>query len=310
MAVTATKAVWERSRSTRSTRLVLLALADHVNEQRIQAGYPWEAWPSQRTLARLCNCSRSAVQEAIERLHELGEIADTGERRHRGTIVWEVLPDLDWTADRSSDPDDDWTGERSRETGETTTGPESGHVTGRFSETTGPGSPTTGPLPGHKPVVEPEEQKNQKIEKGRSPSAPDLLPTDSQITDTATATEPEPAALPAAQATRKEQLHQQVEREAQARELADLKAQLPKAKKGSLRDQTERCIATLEAELTADDLSDLSDPDPAELERQRLQHLEGAAPSAVTCTCGGPYDDEGDRLCVMCGKPQPEAVAA
>jgi DNA-binding transcriptional MocR family regulator len=94
MALTATKAVWKHSEATGNARLVLLALADHVNEQRVQVGDPWEAWPSQNTLARICNCSRSSVKRALEELRELGEIEDTGERKLRGTVVYEILPDL------------------------------------------------------------------------------------------------------------------------------------------------------------------------------------------------------------------------
>ena len=90
MAITATKAVWAQSRATGNTRLVLLALADHVNEQRLQAGYGCEAWPSQSTLAKMCRSSRSTVKLALRRLVELGEIVDTGERKRRGTVVWEI----------------------------------------------------------------------------------------------------------------------------------------------------------------------------------------------------------------------------
>ena len=92
MAVTATTAVWEGS-SNRKCLLVLLALADHINEKALQAGKGAEAWPSQGTIAKKCNCSRSTVERALERLQLLDEIQDTGERRLRGTVVWEVLID-------------------------------------------------------------------------------------------------------------------------------------------------------------------------------------------------------------------------
>ena len=106
MALTALQAVWEHSKATGNARLVLLALAEHVNEQRIKAGYPWEAWPSQSTLARMCGCSRSTIQLALEKLVELGEIADTGERRKRGIIAWEIVLEASDLTDSESGHDD------------------------------------------------------------------------------------------------------------------------------------------------------------------------------------------------------------
>lgn len=97
MSVIVTKAVWERSRATGATRLVLLALASHVINARVEAGEPALAWPSQQTLAEYAACRRSTVQLALEKLQELGEIENTGERRwgkYNGTIIWELFPNL------------------------------------------------------------------------------------------------------------------------------------------------------------------------------------------------------------------------
>lgn len=94
MSVTATRAAFACSRSKGTARLVLLGLAWHVSEERLQLGEPWICWPGWDTLMRRGNCSRTGLYEALQRLIELGEIADYGERRRRGVVVWEVLPEL------------------------------------------------------------------------------------------------------------------------------------------------------------------------------------------------------------------------
>jgi len=91
MSVTASNAVFDYSRSKGAGRLVLLALAKHVNEQKLEQYEEALAWPSQNTMARLCNCSRSTVQRGLDSLVAIGEIKDTGERRTRDTVVWEIL---------------------------------------------------------------------------------------------------------------------------------------------------------------------------------------------------------------------------
>lgn len=59
---------WKHSAATGSTRLVLLALADHANEN-------FEAWPSQSTLARLARVTDRQVRNALRWLEGAGEIA-------------------------------------------------------------------------------------------------------------------------------------------------------------------------------------------------------------------------------------------
>jgi Helix-turn-helix domain len=94
MALTALEAVWGGSRSAGNARLVLLVLAWHVNEERLTRGYPAEAWPSQTTIAGMCGCSRSTVERGLHQLVELGELVDSGSRRTRGTVVWEIAIDV------------------------------------------------------------------------------------------------------------------------------------------------------------------------------------------------------------------------
>ena len=81
MAVTAVKAVFERSRATHLRLLVLLALAEAVTEERIKVGHEWEAWPSQGKLAWQLNSSRRSIGRALDALAQSGEISDTGSAR-------------------------------------------------------------------------------------------------------------------------------------------------------------------------------------------------------------------------------------
>src|SRR5262245_29266367 len=96
MSVTVNRAAFEHSRSRGTTRLLLLAYASFASEEKVKRGEPAIAFPAQSTLAKLCNCSRSTVQIHIDRLVELGEIEDTGNRhswdQYRSTIEYEILP--------------------------------------------------------------------------------------------------------------------------------------------------------------------------------------------------------------------------
>jgi hypothetical protein len=60
--------VFEHSRSALADRLVLLAIADHANNDGL------DAWPSVATIARKARVGRSTAFRSIERLVELGEI--------------------------------------------------------------------------------------------------------------------------------------------------------------------------------------------------------------------------------------------
>jgi hypothetical protein len=92
VAVTAVKAALEWPDGNPAERLALVALCEAVNEQRLQAGYPWEAWLSQGNLAALVGVTARQVRRLLTALEETyGVIADTGARRGRGVVVWEVL---------------------------------------------------------------------------------------------------------------------------------------------------------------------------------------------------------------------------
>lgn len=96
MSLTAINAVLEHSPTTGTVRLLELVLASHVNEERLIERGEARAWPSQRRLAKLCNCSRRSIQERLDGLVGMGCITDTGERRGRRVVVWELLVP-EWT---------------------------------------------------------------------------------------------------------------------------------------------------------------------------------------------------------------------
>ncbi len=75
-----------------AARLTLVLLCEAVNENRIQREGPWDAWPSQGTLAGLVGVTsrqmRRILRETLER--DYGVISDTGEVVGRGIVKWEV----------------------------------------------------------------------------------------------------------------------------------------------------------------------------------------------------------------------------
>lgn len=90
MSVTVTTQVWKHSRASGGALLVLLALAEHVNDYNAREGEDWIAWPSQTTLASKCNCSVATVKRSLGALRDLGEIAPVGTRA-RGVVVYKLL---------------------------------------------------------------------------------------------------------------------------------------------------------------------------------------------------------------------------
>jgi Helix-turn-helix domain len=86
------KMIWDDPEPKGAALTVLLCLASFVPQERWKRGEDLRAWPSQSTLARRCNCSRSTVERALEDLVSLDKIRDTGLRRTRMTIVWELYP--------------------------------------------------------------------------------------------------------------------------------------------------------------------------------------------------------------------------
>jgi hypothetical protein len=180
MSAVAMRTVFEQSRSTGAARLVLLCLASYVAHEKWKRGEPPLAFPSQRTIAERCNCSRSTVQLALRDLERLGEICDTGERRggrggRRGPVVWELLLDDmgvgdEWTDPRPNDEDDERTDLRS--SAEEGRGP----ISGGLDRSPGTAGPILGPLPdrpsGQRGLKEGIEEEG-KTERGRAASRPD-----------------------------------------------------------------------------------------------------------------------------------------
>lgn len=70
MSVRVSTLVWERSRCTGPTFVLMLALADQANDE----GY---CWPKRRTLARRLRCSERTVTRLIATAEGLGELTIT-----------------------------------------------------------------------------------------------------------------------------------------------------------------------------------------------------------------------------------------
>lgn len=80
------------SKASPTARLVLIILAEAVNDKRLDAGLPAEAWLSQGKIAQRAGLSDRQVRRRLAELKELGEIEDTGQRKGRGAVVWEIVP--------------------------------------------------------------------------------------------------------------------------------------------------------------------------------------------------------------------------
>jgi hypothetical protein len=97
--------VWEHSKASGNTLIVLLKIADNCDD----AGN--NAWPSIASLARYCRCSPSTVKRCVRELVELGELAVTsrGGGRRPGTRhspnLYRVLVDVMVQSDPSPDSD-------------------------------------------------------------------------------------------------------------------------------------------------------------------------------------------------------------
>lgn len=103
MSVESTSLVWKHSQATGTTRVVLLAIADHDGEGG--------AWPSIPTLARMARVKDRAVQRSISELVEMGELVvhrnaggthrtPNDRRPNRYEIT---LPPVDNSPDRAAD---------------------------------------------------------------------------------------------------------------------------------------------------------------------------------------------------------------
>jgi len=81
MSIEATNLVWSKSRAKGSARLVLLCIANHINQEGV-------AWPSVRKISDDTAVSERQVSRAISDLEEMGEIrvVEKGDGRGRSTI--------------------------------------------------------------------------------------------------------------------------------------------------------------------------------------------------------------------------------
>lgn len=84
--------IWDDPEARGQAKLVLLHLASYVKKETWDRGRDMRAWPSQNTIARKCGIPRSSVERALANLSDLQKIRDTGNRRQRGTVVWELYP--------------------------------------------------------------------------------------------------------------------------------------------------------------------------------------------------------------------------
>ncbi len=71
MSLEAYRDVWEHSKAKGTARLILLALADHADENGV-------AWPSLSRLAKYVNVSKENVCRNISRLIKMGELSRVG----------------------------------------------------------------------------------------------------------------------------------------------------------------------------------------------------------------------------------------
>lgn len=86
------KMIWDDREVRGQSKFVLLHLASYVPKESWDKGRDLRAWPSQNTVAIKCGIPRSSVERALANLTELEKIRDTGIRRQRGTVVWELYP--------------------------------------------------------------------------------------------------------------------------------------------------------------------------------------------------------------------------
>lgn len=86
------KMIWQDPEAKGNTKLVLLCLGSYVSHDAWKQGRDLLAWPSQNTVARRCGIQRSTVERALKELLKLQKIADTGKRKQRRSVVYELYP--------------------------------------------------------------------------------------------------------------------------------------------------------------------------------------------------------------------------
>jgi hypothetical protein len=87
VAISVSNWVWDHSRSAHGARLVLLAIADEIRENRIADG----TWLSNASLMRKTNLGERAVQNAVPELVKLGELDVEYGAGPRGCNVYRVV---------------------------------------------------------------------------------------------------------------------------------------------------------------------------------------------------------------------------
>jgi hypothetical protein len=86
------KQIWDDPEPRGNAKYVLVHLASYVKHDAWRNGDDLLAWPSQNTVAAKCCIARSTVEKAFADLEALGKIRDTGRRKGRRTVVWELYP--------------------------------------------------------------------------------------------------------------------------------------------------------------------------------------------------------------------------
>lgn len=107
MSIDAIKAVFERSISSGSDRVMLLAIAEHLNDKGL-------CWPSMERLARMCNTSTRQAIRLVENLRQIGELEVQRSAGPGGANLYRialstpdkhVTPDIRVTPDAGVTPD-------------------------------------------------------------------------------------------------------------------------------------------------------------------------------------------------------------
>ncbi|MEC9268504.1 MAG: helix-turn-helix domain-containing protein [Pseudomonadota bacterium] len=105
MSIEAMTRVWKESKATGTALVVLLALADHANDDFV-------AWPSIATLSTRARVDRRSVIRTLQKLVDMGELKVVGEgirgvKKYRLTSDASVTRDADVTGDTDVTPTSD-----------------------------------------------------------------------------------------------------------------------------------------------------------------------------------------------------------
>src|ERR1043166_2353657 len=101
MSIEAREAVWKHSTFSGTKLVLMLAIADHVNENKGNV-----AWPGVPTLARLARMSERHVQRALRALKRSGELQIIPNQGPKGTNHYKVCLPLPVIGDIPGAADD------------------------------------------------------------------------------------------------------------------------------------------------------------------------------------------------------------